>query len=360
MNEMVELTAEQRAIVEAKENKIVVIATAAAGKTRCITERIRYLLQQGVPASEIAAITFTNAAAEEMSARLGAPTGLFIGTIHSLANRMLLSHGIDTSRLINNEKFDELFELVEKHPECVKRFKHLVLDEAQDSSPSQFSFVIDMIQPENYILVGDHRQSIYTFADADPTLLTSLAAQPDVKVYELTQNYRNAPEILEYAKSLIQPLGAIYRDRAKAMRQAIGRVLTVEYSGDGIAKTIARRVSEGQDKYNDWFILTRTNAQAAQISATLNKYNIPNCTFKKANFDNKGLQEKMKENNVKVLTIHTSKGLEAKNVVVIGAHFRGVEETCLCYVAATRAKDLLVWTFTKKYRKPRPTTTRWE
>ena len=44
-----------------------------------------------------------------------------------------------------------------------------------------------------------------------------------------------------------------------------------------------------------------------------------------AQLDNKGLKEKMRENTVKVLTIHTAKGLEADNVVVIGAH-RDVEE----------------------------------
>ena len=52
----------------------------------------------------------------------------------------------------------------------------------------------------------------------------------------------------------------------------------------------------------------------------------------------------MKENTVKVLTIHTAKGLEMNNVLVIGAKFFNVEERCISYVAATRAKNLLVWT----------------
>ena len=73
MSEMVELTKQQRAIVEATEPRIVVVASAAAGKTRCITERVRWLLSQGVPAEEIVTITFTNAAAEEISERLDNP-----------------------------------------------------------------------------------------------------------------------------------------------------------------------------------------------------------------------------------------------------------------------------------------------
>ena len=66
----------------------------------------------------------------------------------------------------------------------------------------------------------------------------------------------------------------------------------------------------------------------------------------------------MAENTVKIMTIHASKGLEADNVVVIGATFnkRGnsekVEENlCVNYVAATRAKELLVWTYAHQYRK---------
>ena len=74
----------------------------------------------------------------------------------------------------------------------------------------------------------------------------------------------------------------------------------------------------------------------------------------------------MNENTVKVLTIHTAKGLEAKNVVVIGARWNDVEERCINYVAATRAKELLVWTTKKtKYARKKktnfgPRTTNWE
>ena len=59
----------------------------------------------------------------------------------------------------------------------------------------------------------------------------------------------------------------------------------------------------------------------------------------------------MKENTVKVLTIHTSKGLEADNVIVIGAKFYNTEEKCISYVAATRARNLLVWTRTPQKKK---------
>ena len=353
MNEVVELTKQQRAIVEATEPYVVVVATAAAGKTRCITERVRWLLNNGVPGEEIVTITFTNAAAEEISERLGNPTGVFIGTIHSLANYYLKTSGIDTSRVLNDEKFDDLFKLIKKNPHCVQHVSHLIVDEAQDSNPQQFEFLLDMIAPDNYMLMGDHRQSIYRFNGATPKYILNLMESPEVTTYELTENYRNAPEILDFAKNTIRTLGKDYEDHSYPMRRRTGRVVEVEYSGEGIATTIARYVARGQSIYKDWFILTRTNAESEAIMQVLARHKIPYDTFKRAQLDNKGLKEKMRENTVKVLTIHTAKGLEADNVVVIGARYRDVEEKCVSYVAATRARNLLVWARKTQNRKPK-------
>ena len=353
MNEVVELNKQQRAIVEATEPYVVVVATAAAGKTRCITERVRWLLNNGVPGEEIVTITFTNAAAEEISERLGNPTGVFIGTIHSLANYYLKTSGIDTSRVLNDEKFDDLFKLIKKNPHCVQHVSHLIVDEAQDSNPQQFEFLLDMIAPDNYMLMGDHRQSIYRFNGATPEYILSLMESPEVTTYELTENYRNAPEILQYAKNGIRTLGRDYEDYSVPMRSTHGRVIDVPYSGEGIATTIERYVSRGDCDYKDWFILTRTNAELDTILQVLKRHKIPTDTFKRAQLDNKGLKEKMRENTVKVLTIHTAKGLEADNVVVIGARYRDVEEKCVNYVAATRARNLLVWAYKTNTRKPK-------
>lgn len=264
MNEKVEtinLSQEQRVIVEATENKIVVIATAAAGKTRCLSERIKWLLAQGIPSKEIVAITFTNAAAEEIADRVGNPPGMFIGTIHSLANYYLRSGGIDTSRVLKDERFDDLFKLIKKHPECIRPVTHLIVDESQDSTPEQFEFLLDMISPKNYMLLGDHRQALYRFAGATPDYILDLMEDPSVTVYNLTENYRNAPEILDFAKALIRPLGYEYKDNSVPMYTKVrGRVVDVDYSPDGIAKTIRRYAEQGKSNYSDWFVLTRTNA----------------------------------------------------------------------------------------------------
>jgi superfamily I DNA/RNA helicase len=353
MNETVKLSKMQKQIVETTEPCVVVVASAASGKTRCITERVRWLLAQGVPASEIVTITFTNAAAEEISERLGNPEGLFIGTIHSLANYYLRASGIDTSKVLNDERFDDLFKLIKKHPDCVKHVTHLIVDEAQDSNPQQFEFLLDMIAPTNYMLMGDHRQSIYRCNGATPDYILNLMESPEVMTYDLSENYRNAPEILRYAQDLIRSLGYDYEDYSVPMRTQRGRIVNVDYSETGICTTIKRYVDEGKSTYKDWFVLTRTNAELENIRAALERAGVPCDTFKKAQLTNKGLKDKMAEDTVKVLTIHTAKGLEADNVVVIGARWRDIEEKCINYVAATRARNLLVWTIKRAKRGPK-------
>ena len=169
-------------------------------------------------------------------------------------------------------------------------------------------------------------------------------SEEDVTIYELNENYRCGQKIIEFARQLIQPLGFSYTDRSKAMREEPGSVLYVEFSPRAIAKTIKERIDKGIDKKSDWFVLTRTNAESDLILNELKRVGVACDSFKRKSLTNRDLQEKMRADTVKVLTIHVAKGLEAKNVVVIGGKFMNVEERCICYVAATRARNLLVWT----------------
>ncbi len=85
----------QREAVEHVHGPMLVLAGAGSGKTRVLTARVANLIDQhGVPPERIFAVTFTNKAAGEMKERVGRllrrnPTGLWIGTFHSLSARML-------------------------------------------------------------------------------------------------------------------------------------------------------------------------------------------------------------------------------------------------------------------------------
>ena len=85
----------QRQAVTSIDGPTLVIAGAGSGKTRVLTYRIAHLLNQGVPAYQIMALTFTNKAAREMKSRIGKLTDektaryLWMGTFHSIFARIL-------------------------------------------------------------------------------------------------------------------------------------------------------------------------------------------------------------------------------------------------------------------------------
>jgi DNA helicase-2/ATP-dependent DNA helicase PcrA len=92
-----ELNPQQYAAVTAEAGPALVIAGAGSGKTRTLTYRVAYLLEQGIPAERILLLTFTNKAAKEMMRRVadllgGDLSNLWGGTFHSVANRLLRRH----------------------------------------------------------------------------------------------------------------------------------------------------------------------------------------------------------------------------------------------------------------------------
>jgi DNA helicase-2/ATP-dependent DNA helicase PcrA len=94
------LSDEQRQAVLAPAAPVLVLSGAGSGKTRVLTHRVAYLLRGGVAADRLLLMTFTNAAAREMLARVRGllgpvdlPEGLWAGTFHHIALRILRQHG---------------------------------------------------------------------------------------------------------------------------------------------------------------------------------------------------------------------------------------------------------------------------
>lgn len=311
--------------------------------TRVLTERIRVLIEEkNVNPEEIVAITFTNLAASEMRTRLSIAlsdekkiSNMFIGTIHSYANSICAANGINTQKYIINEDYDEILKKAisikkEKYPHV----KHVLVDECQDLSELEFNF-LNKVNTDNIFYVGDNRQAIYGFRGCSDEHLLKMHADKTFTKYYLTENYRNAPNIISYAEDLLLTMPQV-SPSSLAVKTKLGNVEECSFNE-------ALEELELSKNWGSWFILTRTNKELDEIMEILNAKDIPCITFKKRDLTPAQIETIMKSNQVKVLTIHMSKGLENKNVIVVGAKKFNLEERRISYVGVTRAENNLYW-----------------
>lgn len=318
--------------------------------TSCLTERIRTIIQNGCSPDKIVAITFTTMAAEEMKKRLGdIAEGAFIGTIHSYANAICIANGISTEKYVADAEFDKIIEKVLTIP--IKRYfpvTHLLVDEFQDTGSLEYRF-IERIPTENRFYIGDERQAIYGFKGCSDEFLRMCHADISFTTYYLNQNYRCAPNILAYADSYLNTMEKISL-KSEAVKTKNGIVEEDSTLLDAIEEL------EWAGDYQNWAIICRTNNELAAAVDFLDKRKIPNLSFKKGDLDLVEMEGLLRENKVKVLTIHTAKGLEFKKVIVMGAKTFNEEERKISYVAATRAEQALYCcpSICKRGKKGRP------
>lgn len=333
------LSEEQLEIVQAPENQIAVIGPPGTGKTRVLTERVKYLLEQGVPQNRIVAITFTNFAANEMRSRLPKCDNMFIGTMHSYAAKQLTLNGYSSEalRFINAGDFNNLIRFALTHDIIFPEIDYLFVDEVQDLCDFEFEF-IGKLNGKNIFYGGDADQCIYQFKGAKPNLFNDYCRMKNTKLYILTHNFRCGQNIIDFSKYFMKDI----KDR-----------IDIPVIGNLVEKGWVQRTDFlsalnelcGSNSFGNWFILTRTNAELEKIAEELTNIGIPFSSFKQGDFTNDQIKQFLKNDEVKLLTIHSAKGLEADNVIVVGARNWGdnKEEKCIEYVAATRARKLLFW-----------------
>ncbi len=129
-----ELNEEQFKVVTSKPLPTLVIAGAGTGKTRTITYRVAYLLEQGVSPNRILLATFTNRAAREMLKRVEALTGtqnvhrVWGGTFHRIANLILRKHAVSIG-------FDSNYSILDS--EDARDFISVCIDESAIDTKSK-------------------------------------------------------------------------------------------------------------------------------------------------------------------------------------------------------------------------------
>lgn len=101
--------------------------------------------------------------------------------------------------------------------------------------------------------------------------------------------------------------------------------------------------------YKDWFVLVRTNKDLMRLEKIMCDLNFPYVSFRKGEMSLDEMRKCMAEDKIKLLTIHTSKGLESPNVLLWGnfpikqkPYLRNNDELKVFYVAITRAIDKVI------------------
>jgi DNA helicase-2/ATP-dependent DNA helicase PcrA len=363
------LTSSQTQAVAWGEGPLLVLAGPGSGKTRVITRRIAYLIQQGIHPRQILALTFTNKAAEEMRSRLkqmNTPSGSLICTFHSLCARLLreffspaglpenftifdrsdqlsiirdILHDMDLDpkayqpprilRRIGRWKnelmtpgqvleslsadapaaipaeifqeyqqrlsqsggldFDDLLMktavLLKKkllRQQLSLRYRHILVDEYQDTNRCQFRIARDLsCGHRNIFVTGDPDQSIYGWRGADiENILAFEKDFPEAAVIRLEDNFRSTPPILNLADNMIQV------NRQRKSKRLIARIeggdrprlfsFGDEYSeADGAIAWIKEMQSDFNLALKDMAVFYRTNAMSRILEETLYRKGIP-------------------------------------------------------------------------------------
>ncbi len=186
--------------------------------------------------------------------------------------------------------FDDLLgvtvTLLQQHPDVLehyqRRFRHVLVDEFQDTNRVQNELVLLLTREHrNVCVVGDSDQSIYRFRGADiRNILEFETAFPDTTVLILEQNYRSSQTILDAANAVISNnLGRkpkeLWSDRGD------GHPIVRYHADDEVdeAQYVAREMSrlhdEGDIRWSDLAVFYRTNAQSRVLEEHLTRVGIP-------------------------------------------------------------------------------------
>jgi DNA helicase-2/ATP-dependent DNA helicase PcrA len=176
-------------------------------------------------------------------------------------------------------KVIELCNHAETGPRLATLFRHVLVDEFQDTNLVQYELVRHLSSAtRNLTVVGDDDQSIYAWRGAEPRNLLDFDRDfPDVVEIKLEQNYRSTSIILDAANAVI---GKNLDRRGKALWTEAGRGDPIEYlacgddrgEAESVARTLRGLVDDGACSPGDVCILYRTNAQSRPLEEQLRRF----------------------------------------------------------------------------------------
>jgi len=253
-------SAQQRAAICTAEPLTLVQAGAGTGKSTVILGRIDHLVGQGVDPGDIAVLSFTNAAADNIIERKPGVRSMTIARMihdiyslnhptHELSSIDTILNSIDiffpssdiarafrrvmqdvdklapgATTLLNAfvEKYEvEVLDMLNRIKQTCLELeiviayqqidkmiepphvlsKYLIIDEVQDNSIFEFIYLLKYVAKhrENMFIVGDASQTLYEFRASNPKALNALEESGVFSTFQLTTNYRSNQEILDFA-----------------------------------------------------------------------------------------------------------------------------------------------------------------
>ncbi|MBC7632802.1 ATP-dependent DNA helicase UvrD2 [Aeromicrobium sp.] len=162
-----------------------------------------------------------------------------------------------------------------------QQYRWFVVDEFQDVNPLQSTLLELWLGGRNDIcVVGDPRQTIYSFAGASPEILTSFARRHEgAERYELVRNYRSTPQIVAAANAVFSKVGPTDGVRLQSQQEPGDPVSYTGYpdeqaEANAVASEIALLRRRGVS-YKEMAILFRINAQSEAFEEALGEHGIP-------------------------------------------------------------------------------------
>ncbi|AIM15252.1 helicase [Bacillus sp. X1(2014)] len=204
--------------------------------------------------------------------------------------------------------------------------RQIFIDEAQDYTPFQFSYLQSLFPYSKMTLLGDFNQAIFSGVTGAETVLSNLAfKKSDVETFVLTKTYRSTKEIVEFTRELIEYGKNIEPFNRSGRKPEV--ILTDHQSLDGL---IIDKVRELKDRGHQTIaIICRTEEESKQVFHSL-KQKMP------MNFIDKGTTNY--EKGVSVIPSYLAKGIEFDAVILYDSSlYTSESERKLFYTVCTRA-----------------------
>lgn len=199
-------------------------------------------------------------------------------------------------------------------------------------------FGLKIEDTETYVADGIlTHNSIYGFKGGNVNFFLNLMKNKKWKTYYLNNNYRCGQKIIDLANEVICQANDVINVRSVCKSGNMGEtIIDSKYK-------IEQYLNNIKD-YKDWFVLVRTNKDLVKLENIMYNLKVPYVSFRKGEMTLDEMRKCMAEDKIKLLTIHTSKGLESPNVLLWGnfpikqkPYLRNNDEIKVLYVGITRA-----------------------